>query len=289
MTVKTAEDERGELKALLRQKKDESSKFVDYFQQDEGEIERSYFKDCAGTLNVDSVYMYQDYQATREVLECSLGVPTPPKLLDISSRLETALFFSHTCEVTYVEPRVNCLFKELKPNGEWCAATIPSFELKLSEAQLLPFKANSYDIVTCLHALEHFGLGRYGDELDYYGDQKGLKEFHRVLKPGGKLILSVPFGAKTEIQFNRQRMYHPDTIDCMLKDFGFEKENDHVIMPFEASGLFGDEVDGIRAVIYLERDAIIRAIESEDLTFSSGKIPNSVYYVTATKVKENSK
>ncbi len=279
-------NEQEELDFLLSQKANQNSKFINYFQKDE--IENSYFKDCNATMSYDRVYLYQDYQATRRVLEYSLASTTTSKLLDIASRLETALFFSHTCDVTYVESRDNSLLKELKANGEWCATTIPSFELKTSEAQSMPFEDNTYDIITCLHALEHFGLGRYGDELDYYGDQKGLKEFYRVLKPGGKLILSVPLGTKTKIEFNRQRTYHPDTIDCMLSDFGFEKEDDLVIMPFEAK--LDDDNNDLTGVVYFDTKQLIGMLEDRSLTFSNNKIPNSVYFVTATKnKKENSK
>src|SRR5439155_9836158 len=50
------------------------------------------------------------------------------------------------------------------------------------------------DSASCLHALEHFGLGRYGDPIDYQGHIKGLLNLHRMLEPGGRLYLSVPIG-----------------------------------------------------------------------------------------------
>jgi len=39
---------------------------------------------------------------------------------------------------------------------------------------------NSYDLVSSLHAIEHFGLGRYGDPIDPLGYLKALKAFVRV-------------------------------------------------------------------------------------------------------------
>ena len=60
--------------------------------------------------------------------------------------------------------------------------------------------------VSCLHALEHFGLGRYGDELDYYGHIKGFKTISKVVSRGGLLYLSVPMGPQ-RIEFNAHRVF----------------------------------------------------------------------------------
>ena len=62
------------------------------------------------------------------------------------------------------------------------------------------------DSASCLHALEHFGLGRYGDALDADGHKKGLANLHRMLKSGGTLYLSVPIGPQ-RIEFNAHRVF----------------------------------------------------------------------------------
>jgi len=63
-----------------------------------------------------------------------------------------------------------------------------------------------YDSISCLHALEHFGLGRYGDNLDYYGHLKGFKSMSKSLSSGGSFYLSVPMGPQ-RIEFNGQRVF----------------------------------------------------------------------------------
>jgi SAM-dependent methyltransferase len=63
-----------------------------------------------------------------------------------------------------------------------------------------------YDSVSCLHALEHFGLGRYGDRIDYRGHLMGWENIHRMLKAGGKLYFSVPIGDQ-RIEFNAHRVF----------------------------------------------------------------------------------
>src|SRR5208283_2551263 len=57
------------------------------------------------------------------------------------------------------------------------------------------------DSLSCLHVLEHFGLGRYGDTIKYDGYVLGLDNLHRILRKGGKLYLSVPIGPQ-RIEFD---------------------------------------------------------------------------------------
>lgn len=67
------------------------------------------------------------------------------------------------------------------------------------------------DVVTCVSTLEHIGVGHYGDRLAENGDQVAAATFHRVLKPGGFLLLTVPFSGSFS-QDDFQRIYNPETI-----------------------------------------------------------------------------
>jgi SAM-dependent methyltransferase len=62
------------------------------------------------------------------------------------------------------------------------------------------------DSLSCLHAIEHFGLGRYGDPIDFEGHLKGLNSLYIILKPGGTLYLSCPIGPQ-RIEFNAHRVF----------------------------------------------------------------------------------
>jgi hypothetical protein len=68
-----------------------------------------------------------------------------------------------------------------------------------------------YDSVSCLHALEHFGLGRYGDPIDVNGHEKGLRNISDLLNKDGVLYLSVPIG-KERVEFNANRVFDPKNI-----------------------------------------------------------------------------
>lgn len=72
------------------------------------------------------------------------------------------------------------------------------------------------DSLSSLHAIEHFGLGRYSDPVRYNGHLLGLNNMYRLLKSGGKFYLSAPIGPQ-RIEFNAHRVF---AIDYLLECFG---------------------------------------------------------------------
>ena len=86
----------------------------------------------------------------------------------------------------------------------------------------LPFEDQSFDHVTCLSTLEHIGLD---NQSIYTSDQKyaenrptdyllAIKELYRVLRPGGVLLLTVPFGVYDNIGFMQQ--FTPAMVDTVV-------------------------------------------------------------------------
>jgi SAM-dependent methyltransferase len=87
----------------------------------------------------------------------------------------------------------------------------------------LPFEDNFFDIVTAISTIEHVGLGRYGDAISPNGDIVAIDEIYRVLKPGGKVIFTIPAGidlicySKSKIPLHR--VYSPRRIYELLSRF----------------------------------------------------------------------
>jgi hypothetical protein len=75
-------------------------------------------------------------------------------------------------------------------------------------------KSNSClsDSISCLHAIEHFGLGRYGDPLDPNGHIKGFNNILTMLADKGTLYISFPIGKSNQTYFNAHRVFEPKDI-----------------------------------------------------------------------------
>ena len=83
---------------------------------------------------------------------------------------------------------------------------------------------NSIISLSSLCAVEHFGLGRYGDPVNPESCFDALKSMQRVLAHGGHLYISVPIGDKNGTAFNGCRIFTPETIadtlnELVLEDF----------------------------------------------------------------------
>ena len=72
-----------------------------------------------------------------------------------------------------------------------------------------PCFTGKYDSISCLHAIDHFGLGRYGGSSDTEDHLKGFQNLLSLLKPGGRLYISVPISTEHQLEFNAHLKLHP--------------------------------------------------------------------------------
>jgi hypothetical protein len=90
---------------------------------------------------------------------------------------------------------------------------------------------NDYtDSLSCLHTIEHFGLGRYGDRIDLNGYKIGISNLAKILKKHGIFYLSTPIG-KEQIFYNANWVFNPNTIielfiknNLIVTDFYYIKD-----------------------------------------------------------------
>lgn len=160
----------------------------------------------------DRHYVYHPAWAARVLAKVA-----PRKHTDFSSTLNFCSLISAFIPVDFYDYR---------------PAPLHLSNLNSLEADLLhlPFETNSLESVSCMHVLEHVGLGRYGDPLDPDGDIKAIRELCRVLAPGGTLLIAVPVG-KPRVQFNAHRVYdHRDFVsyfrDLELVEFALVPDGD---------------------------------------------------------------
>lgn len=127
--------------------------------------------------------------------------------------------------MTAISAFVPIVFTDYRPLG----VTLSGFESAAGDACSLDWPDQSRESLSCLHVIEHIGLGRYGDPIDPAGPSKACAEFARVLAPRGRLYISTPIG-RPRIQFNAHRIFDPLQIPLMLtslilKSFSYVDDN----------------------------------------------------------------
>ncbi len=106
-------------------------------------------------------------------------------------------------------------------------------DLLAAGQELLP--CESIDCISCISTIEHLGLGRYGDSVDVDGDLVGMNRLVEVLKPGGLIILTLPFG-RAEIAYPAHRIYDRARFDRLIA--GMEVVDQRFYGPIERPGIF---------------------------------------------------
>lgn len=75
----------------------------------------------------------------------------------------------------------------------------------------LDMASGSVPSLSCMHVVEHIGLGRYGDPINFHGADIAMAELERVLAPGGWLYFVVPVG-QPAVEFNAHRIFRAGDI-----------------------------------------------------------------------------
>jgi len=165
--------------------------------------------DNTSQTTFDRHYIYHPAWAARVLTRTN-----PAVHIDISSTLAFC---------TVVSAFIPVRFYDYRP------ARLHLSNLSSNHADLtaLPFSDETISSLSCMHVVEHIGLGRYGDKLDPDGDLKAIRELKRVLEPGGSLLFVVPIG-RPRIQFNAHRIYSYDHISMCFSDL---KLQEFVLIP----------------------------------------------------------
>lgn len=91
----------------------------------------------------------------------------------------------------------------------------PPIEALSLDARKLPAEwGDRFDLVTCVSVLDHVGLDAYGLTADATALAAVIAEMWRVLKPGGRALITVPFGRDlwTTHPGGGQRVFSMDSV-----------------------------------------------------------------------------
>ncbi|MDR2489686.1 MAG: glycosyltransferase [Desulfovibrio sp.] len=149
--------------------------------------------DATATVDYDSHYLYHTAWAARH-----LAATRPEKHVDIGSLLMFSAIASAFCPISHYDYR--------RPDVE-----LNGLQTGTVDLVDMPFADESIASLSCMHVVEHIGLGRYGDALQASGDLLAMKELERVLAPGGNLFFVVPVG-RSRVCFHAHRVYDADSI-----------------------------------------------------------------------------
>jgi hypothetical protein len=145
-------------------------------------------KDKITSTPFDQHYTYHPAWAAR-----ILAKTKPALHIDISSILS----FS-----TIVSAFVPVKFYDYRP----AQLQLSGLSSDFADLNQLPFPDASVASISCMHTIEHIGLGRYGDAIDRDGDIKAINELKRVVMQDGSILFVTPVG-KPKIEFNAHRIY----------------------------------------------------------------------------------
>lgn len=152
----------------------------------------------------DTHYTYQSAWASRRLVK-----NCPSLHVDVSSDLRFVTQLSAFFPVTYLEFRPPHI-------------TLPGLTVLHASITNLPFADQIIDSLSCLHVIEHIGLGRYGDPINPDGYLLALRELERVLSVNGRLYISAPIGNAITM-FNAHRIFDPSHLPFLLPNLILEE------------------------------------------------------------------
>jgi len=136
----------------------------------------------------DPHYFFQAAWLARQ-----LAMRRPAAHTDVGSDVRLIAAISGMVPVTFLD------FRPL-------LVTLPNLNCVAGDICALPWDDRSVPSLSCLHVIEHVGLGRYGDPIDPQGSRRALAELVRVLAPGGTFYLTTPVG-QPRTQYNAHRIF----------------------------------------------------------------------------------
>ena len=140
-------------------------------------------------------YFHQDLLVATMIFQ-----KNPKRHVDVGSRVDG--FCAHVAafrEITVID--INPTRESNHPN------------LKFETADLMSVNVGPItDSLSCLHAIEHFGLGRYGDPINPNGHFQGFENLVKMLSVEGLLYISFPISTNPRVVFNAHRILHPQEI-----------------------------------------------------------------------------
>lgn len=158
----------------------------------------------------------------------------PERLLDAGSTLNHAFILNHpilqtkTVYILTLAPEPECFWHK-------------GISYVYDDLRAIPFRDGCFDSVACISTLEHVGcdntLYTHNDADREHAPEdftRVMSEFRRVLKPGGALFLSLPFGVYWH--FGAFQQFDQQLLRRAVEGFGKANEIEHTFYRYTATG-----------------------------------------------------
>lgn len=157
----------------------------------------------------DAHYCYMSHWATKGIV-ARFAASGAARHVDVGSQIAWLMPLAALLPVETVDirPYETCL---------------PWLTVRAGSILSLPYADRSIASLSCLHVVEHIGLGRYGDPLSATGSVDAMRELARVLAGGGSLHFAVPCG-RPRVCFNAHRVFDPLQIVSAFEQWGLHLE-----------------------------------------------------------------
>jgi len=144
---------------------------------------------------IETHYFIQDLYVAQQIFRAN-----PKRHIDVGSRIDG--FVAHVASFREIE------VGELRPLP-LDNQNIKVLRLDITDTETVPKAA--CDSVSCLHVLEHIGLGRYGDRINPDGWLIASHNLLSMLSLGGTLYVSVPVGSP-KVEYDAHRVFSAETL-----------------------------------------------------------------------------
>jgi hypothetical protein len=162
--------------------------------------------------DISSEYFIQDLHVAQLILN-----EDPIKHVDVGSRIDGFVAnIASSREIEIFDIRtINKTFKNI---------VYRQCDIIIGDSKYINYTKS----LSCLHSLEHFGLGRYGDPINPNGYISSFENLTKMLQLDGLFYLSVPLGLEL-VEFNANRIFSLTTIMKLANDNSLIIENLYTI------------------------------------------------------------